>query len=215
MSDIEYDDSADLVCTECSAEMVAGICPTPGCFGLPLSVISINERAALIEQTKDETAKSLIPYISGQPKKEDYLGWRYAGYSLVEALTRTGIERRQLMNWRAFDPRFRKLEAELGGPNRHEIRREIQSLLFLRNFHLVQLRDNKVLERIYQAEDTGEPVLKDDRQEMADIRKHYNQQSLEALERYCDTGGNTNNEFEEIMVRVRRYVSKGAIVEAG
>ena len=206
----------DGYCSECKAPLIADLCPTPGCFGLPLSVLSYSDRELVSAAETEEAARSLVPQLNGHKKKLDYLGYRYSGRTMLDSLVRVGIEKKQLMEWRTVDPKFRQVESELSGPNRHAIRKEIQSLIFLRTFHTFQMKDAEVLERDMNLAD-GEQLSSYDQKYLMEVRKNYTPQTLEAIQRLMSSGvTERDDEVEEWQIRVRRYIGRGgALVPVG
>ena len=192
-------------CTQCGAELLADLCPTPGCFGLPLAVINKHDRLNIEAAESSEAARSLLPYLSGQEKKFDYMALRYSGFSMREAIQMAQVTQHQLTDWRALDPKFRFLESELSGPHRKEIRREITSLVFLRNFHMALRKDAHIFKKSLEAEDTDQQLNDQEHKYLLEARKHYTVQQMDALDRVVGVGDESRGEFEEIMLRVRRY----------
>ena len=197
----------DGYCSECNEALIADLCPTVGCFGLPASVLSASDRQLAVVAESEEAARSLVPMLSGHKKKLDYLGYRYSGRTMLDSMMRTQVDKKTVLEWRTHDPKFRQVESELAGPNRHAIRQEIQSLIFLRNFHLFQMKDASVLEK-------DEENLTDyDKKYLLEIRKNYTPQTREAIERVTRSGEPQHSgEMEEMMIRVRRYVGKGGML---
>ena len=195
-------------CTQCQAELLADLCPTPGCFGLPLNVINQNDRADLDKAESAEAAKSLIPYLSGQEEKFDYLSLRYSGFSMREAIQMAKITDRQLRDWRALDPKFRYLESQLGGEHRKEIRKEITSLVFLRNYHMALRKDSQIFHKALEVSDSDKQMTDQDYRYLLEARKHYTAQQMSAMESTVGVGEESINGFEEIMIRVRRSIGR-------
>lgn len=195
-------------CTQCQAELLADLCPTPGCFGLPLTVINQNDRTDMERAESAEAAKSLIPYLSGQEKKFDYLSLRYSGFSMREAVQMSKVTDSQLRDWRALDPKFRYLESQLGGEHRKEIRKEITSLVFLRNYHMALRKDSQIFHKALEAEDSDKQMTDQDYRYLLEARKHYTAQQVAAMEGAVGIGEEARGDFEEIMVRVRRSIGR-------
>lgn len=199
-------------CSVCNAELIHYLCPTPGCFGLPDEILDRDMRQAMVLAEGSEAAKSLVPYISGQEEKFNYIAARYNGFSLQEALVEAGVSQEDLMTWRYHDPKFRQVEGALASLDRREIRRELNALRFLRNYHRVLSRDTLVLERAYRNELAEVGVSASDEAYIREIRKHYSPQQLEAIER-MSLAESRPGEFEGIMDRVRNWRTRRVIIE--
>lgn len=201
------DEPEEGYCTQCGAALLADLCPTPGCFGLPLAVINQNDRTDLVQAETAEAAKSLIPYLSGDSKKFDYISLRYSGFSLKEAVQMASVADRQLLDWRAKDPKFRHLESQLSGENRREIRKEIQTLVFTRNYHMALRKDAQIFAKSLRIEDTEETLTDHEHRYLLEARKHYTAQQMDIVDKVVGIGQEGRGEFDEIMLRVRRYAS--------
>jgi hypothetical protein len=136
-----------------------------------------------------EAAKSVIPLLAGDlsaERKAHYLGFRYTGFSVREAIELTGIHTKTLYRWRK-DTQFYDLECEAAGPARAEIRKEVMHLLFVRNMHLKLMKDFEVLKRANKLDkfDDGSPMPLDpgDRDYLNKIAGYYSPQQLETIER--------------------------------
>jgi len=199
------------VCTECGSELVHDICPTPGCFGLPPSVLDSDDRVVLTQNISLEAARSLIPYLLGSRSKFNYISMRYAGYTMDEVLKLGKVSKHTLDMWRASDPRFRQLEGSLAGQHRREIRRELQTLVFTRNMHLAMLKDSQVLERAvveeYDTDGQPIPISDADMNYLKEIRKYYTPQQLDVLDRVTGKGDGEGGMVEEIVLKARRWIS--------
>ena len=200
-------DPQDGYCTQCSAELLADLCPTPGCFGLPLAVLNQNDRADVVQGETLEAARSLIPHLSGDEKKFDYLSLRYSGFSLKEAVQMANVTDRQITDWRSRDPKFRYLESQLSGENRREIRKEITTLVFTRNYHMAMRKDSQIFHKALRAEDSEQQLTDQDHRYLIEARKLYTPQQMTAIEGVVGVGQEGRGEFEEIMLRVRRYTN--------
>ena len=203
-------DPQDRYCTQCGSELLADLCPSPGCFGLPITMLDQYGRDELVQGETVEAAKSLIPYLSGQEGKFDYLSLRYSGFSLKEAVRMAKVSDRELQDWRALDAKFRYLESQLAGEFRKDIRKEISSLVFLRNYHMALRKDAQIFSKSLAAEDSDEQMSDHDHRYLLEARKHYTAQQMAAVESVVGVSQESRGEFDELMIRVRRYKGGGA-----
>ncbi len=202
-------DPQDGYCTQCGSELLADLCPSPGCFGLPMTLLDQYGRDELVQGETLEAAKSLIPYLSGQEGKFDYLSLRYSGFSLKEAVQMAKVTDRQLQEWRALDAKFRYLESQLAGEFRKDIRKEISSLVFLRNYHMALRKDAQIFHKALVADDSDEQMTDHDHRYLLEARKHYTAQQMAVVEGVVGVGQEAKGEFEELMIRVRKYKGGG------
>lgn len=136
-----------------------------------------------------EAAKSIIPLLAGDitaEKKAEYLSFRYTGFSFREAVEMTGVHPKTVYRWR-HDKQFYALELQAAGEARHEIRKEVMHLLFVRNMHLKMRKDYAVLRRANKIDKDpdGQPLPLDpsDKEYLNKVAAYYTPQQLETVER--------------------------------
>lgn len=177
-----------------------------------------------------EAAKSILNYMGGDAtseKKADYLAYRMSGFSFREACELTGIHQATIQRWRGTrgyggkwedkyakyaDPAFIEAESAVSGPERVQLRKEIQSILFTRNYHLVLRKDYELLmkylgyETVLDTEGRKISLPLDDfeKQYLLKARGFYTPQQSEIIERLMDKKEDVAFNFSEFVMKLTR-----------
>jgi len=171
-----------------------------------------------------EAVKSIMPFLGGDVTSENkasFLSYRATGFSFREACALTGVSQATIQRWRGvdhnwYDPVFAEMERDCSGPNRHQIRREVVSLLFTRNYHLILRKDHEVLMKtlgmVKETNEDGDvftvPPSREESNYLAKARSHYTPQQMEAVERMLDPSEEKGFDFSEFIVKMTQRTRK-------
>ena len=94
----------------------------------------------------EDTLLSRVPLFDN-PRKTDYLGYRACGFHVHAACDLVPIMYKTVVGWRKSDSRFAEFESNRLYELQKSIGPDLLRLEFLRNFKLVLIADNKVLNK--------------------------------------------------------------------
>jgi hypothetical protein len=172
-----------------------------------------------------EAVKSIMPFLdqgaTGETKAA-YLSYRFTGFSVRESCVLTDIHQKTVQRWRDpdrqwYDADFVEMENMCTGSNRHEVRKEVLSLLFTRNYHLALRKDGEVLMRSLGLDRTTMPdgtvvTLSMDKDDIAYLNKargHYTPQQMEVIDRMLDPNTIDDFNFTEFAIRMAKRTKVG------
>lgn len=99
----------------------------------------------LEDETGENALQSLIPLLSGNPRKSEYLKWRILGFQVKESCRLTNVTLDAVQHWRRIDEDFAEFERTKIPEYRKSAMKELQLLSFSRNMALIMHIDQKVL----------------------------------------------------------------------
>lgn len=156
-------------------------------------------------------ADSLIGLSEFDEHKRQYLAYRYTGFNKHEAARLSAIHPGSVDRWRRGDKQFAQAEIAATGKDAAVKRKELIHMLFVRNFHLVLMKDFEVFQRALGLEqmeiDDGDggkvtvakPLDAADLKYLLAARTHYNPQQMAAVEDLMQTGGKKFS-FDQFLV---------------
>ena len=177
-----------------------------------------------------EAAKSILNYMGGDAtseKKADYLAYRMSGFSFRESCELADIHMATVQRWRGTrgeaqkwkdkyakhaDPAFLEAETAVSGPERAQLRKEIQSILFNRNYHLVMRKDYEILmkslgfDEVIDTEGRKISLPLDDyeKQYLLKARGYYTPQQSETIERMLNKEEDVVFDFSDFVLKMTR-----------
>ena len=185
---------------------------------------------AMTQSPTLEAAKSILNYMGGDATSEnkaDYLAYRMSGFSFREACKLAGIHQATVQRWRGTrgesqkwadryaryaDPEFVEAEKAVAGPERAQLRKEIQAILFTRNYHLVLRKDHELLMKFLEYDtyfdDKGvkvvNPLSDFEKQYLLKARSYYTPQQAEIIEKLMDKEEEVAFNFSEFVMKLTR-----------
>lgn len=175
-----------------------------------------------IAQASDtiEAVKSIMPFLNqgatGE-SKANYLSYRFTGFSVRESCVLASIDQKTVTRWRDpkrkwYDREFTEMEMACTGDNRHQIRKEVLSLLFTRNYHLILRKDGEVLMRSLGLDTVEMPdgmevvkmMTKEDTAYLNKARGHYTPQQMEVIDRMLDPNAEHEFDINDFIFRLSR-----------
>lgn len=144
---------------------------------------------ATIESETFNATRALFEYLSAGAvgeSKADYLALRFTGFRVREAVQICDIHEWTVRRWRDADSVFAELDRTASQPMHHDLRKEILSLLFVRNYHLVLRKDFEVLMKAlgHEKDEEGNVIWPNPREfdYLTKARAHYTPQQLLAID---------------------------------
>jgi len=167
-----------------------------------------------------EAVKSIMPFLNqGETgeTKANYLSYRFTGFSVRESCVLANIGQKTVTRWRDpnrkwYDPEFAEMELACTGENRHQIRKEVLTLLFTRNYHLILRKDGEVLKRALGLDTIEMPdgkhvakmMTKEDTAYLNKARGHYTPQQMEVIDRMIDPRAEHEFDINDFLFRMTR-----------
>ena len=160
-----------------------------------------------LSATESETqsaAKSLLPMFEGDTsaeKKNEYLSYRFTGFTVRESLELCHLHQRTVMRWRQHDMVFEEFDRRASmSESRKRVRQEIINNLFTRNYRLVLQKDYDVFSKAIIKPDE---MTRQEETYLQRARAHYNPQQLQAIEQLLMQNGHPS-EFDFVSLVLRR-----------
>ena len=122
----------------------------------------------------ENISSAVIPYFQDDDKRSKYLSFRVAGFNVRESMDLSTCSWRSVKRWREDDPEFGELDTTKLPELRKQLSAEYINIEFSRNFHLVLLKDFKILLKSMQ----GKELDTQEHSYLLKLRSHYTPQQL-------------------------------------
>ena len=113
-------------------------------------------------------------------KKAKYLAMRYMAFPVKRAAELAEIGTNQVKTWKKNDQVFAEAEAQVTGPKRKELQKEIVGAVFQRNLYLLYLSDAEILAKI-QEEGGVDNLTPSEFKQFESLRKSYSAEQWKSI----------------------------------
>lgn len=181
--------------------------PRPICYvggmndDTTMDVTTLDDSELPDVDSAENVVLGMIPYMTGDSRKAQYLAFRAVGFAVREALELVDVTSRTLRNWRRSDGEFARLDSDGLAELREKVAVEATAVRFLRNFTLIQLRDYHVFHKLATDPDA---MTRDEKAWAKEARKYYTPQQLDALKKLSLGQVSEEFDYDSFIIQARR-----------